>query len=369
MTTLVWITFTLLHASLALYPARYRREYGEERACILQLALEEAAAGGWLRLLQFCAREWRDLPLSLIREHIKEWRRKMKSSDTDLQSVREPGYILWAGLFPFVLLGLMALSFEIPREWGNQDLFRSLAGILMFGGYLLIMMGLLFGALAGFPPWALPYLIYGLVFALYISHASTPGLVVFNIEMWGRDLWGWRAWVPFGIVIALVLLLNRHPWGLLESLWNGVVKDWSHLTFGLYGLFPLLVFISFDEMDNLYSFPGAMVGLVLITIGAFFYLRLKSPFWRTFSMVMFAFLGILAVKVTSHLYWDTHDVNLMTGERRLLEGPIPYGSILAKSIRGALAAVLFLLLPGVVKLLGYIEHFAKSVTNRFSPRA
>ena len=364
MTFLVRITSALLHASLALYPARYRREYGEERACILQLALEEAAGGGPLRLMQFCVREWRDLPLSLLREHSKEWRQRMNADGGQLESNREPGYTIWMGLLPFVLLGAMVMIFEVPREWGNQDLFLSLSGLLMFGGYLVILVGLLVGALAGFPRWTFPYLIYSIVFALYISNASTPGLIVFNIEMWGRDLWGWRAWVPLGVVMILIPILNRHPLGLLDSLWKGVAKNWSHLTFGLYGLLPLLVFIGFDEMDRTYSFPGASVGLVLIMVGAFLYLRLKAPFWRTFSLVAFGFLGILAVQITSHLYWDTHSINIVTNERRLLEGPIPYGSILAKSIRGALAAVLFLLIPGVVKLLGYIGHFVQSVAKR-----
>lgn len=364
MTLLARIASALLRASLALYPARYRREYGEERACILQLALEEAAGSGPLRLFQFCIREWRDLPLSLFREHIREWRLRMESNDTDLQNIREPGYTLWVGILPFVLLGIMAVAFEFPREWGNAELFRTLGGVLMFGGYLIILIGLLFGALAEFPRWSFPYLIYSIVFALYVSHAATPGLVVFNIEMWGRELWGWRAWVPLGIVIVLVLLVNRHPWKLLKSLWNGIVKNWSHLTFGLYGLFPLLVFVGFDEIDNTYSFPGAVVATAFIVSGAFLYLRLKIPFWRTFSLFAFAFLGIFAVQGTSHFYWDTHYINPITGESRLLERPIPYGSILIKSIRSALVAVLFLLLPVAVKILGYIEGFAEGVINR-----
>jgi hypothetical protein len=364
MTLLVRIASALLHASLVLYPARYRSEYGEERACILQLALEEAATGGPLRLMQFCIREWRDLPLSLIREHIREWRLRMESNDTDLQNIHEPGYTLWVGIFPFVLLGIMALAFEFPREWGSGELFRTIGGVLMFGGYLVILIGLLFGALAGFPRWSFPYLIYSVVFALYISNASTPGLVVFNIEMWGRELWGWRAWVPLGVVIILVPILNRHPWKLLKSLWNGVANNWSHLTFGLYGLLPLFILIGLDEMDNAYSFPAAVGGVVFILIGAIFYLRLKSRFWRTFSLFAFAFLSILAIMATSNLYWNTYSVNFTTGERRLLEGPVPYGSILAEAIKNAFIATLFLLLPGVIKLLGSIEHFAQGVIKR-----
>jgi hypothetical protein len=355
---------TLLRTLLALYPARYHRKYGEERYRVLQLALEEAAIDGQLPLLRFCGRELRDLPLSLIREHIREWRRRMESNDTDLQNIREPGYTLWVGIFPFVLLSIMAVAFEFPREWGNGELFRTLGGVLMFGGYLVILIGLLFGALAGFPRWSFPYLIYGIVFALYVSHAATPGLVVFNIELWGGELWGWRAWVPLGIVIVLVLLVNRHPWGLLKSLWNGVAKNWSHLTFGLYGLLPLFIFIGLDEMENTYSFPAAVGGVVFILAGAILYLRLKSRFWCTFSLFLFAYFGILVIMATSNFYWNTYSVNFTTGERRLLEGPIPYGSILAKAMGNAFIATLFLLLPVVVKLLGYIGHFVEGITER-----
>lgn len=364
MTFLVRIASILLQASLALYPARYRREYGEERASILRLALDEAATAGWLRLLIFCARELRDLPLSLVREHVRDWRLRMGSNNIDLQNVQEPGYTFWAGIFPFVLLCLMALAFEFPREWGIWAFFRTLGGVLMFGGYLVILIGLLFGALTGFPRWSFPYLIYSVVFALYVSHAATPGLVVFNIEMWGRELWGWRAWVPLGIVIALILLLNRHPWQLLKNLWRGVVKNWSRLTFGLYGLLPLFVFVGLDEMDDTYSFTAAVVAVVFILAGAILYLRLKSQFWRTFSLFLFAYFGILAIMASSNIYWNTHSVNFTTGERRLLEGPIPYASILAKAIGNALIATLFLLLPFTVKLLVFIGHFVQGVTER-----
>ena len=364
MTFLVRVTFALLRASLALYPARYRREYSEERACVLQLALEEAAAGGWLCLLSFCLREWRDLPLALLREHIKEWRLRMGKNNVDIQVIREPGYVIWVGVFPFVLLGLMVASFEVPNGWGNQAFIQALKGLLMFGGYLVMLVGLLLGALAGFPRWSFPYLIYELIFALYISHASTPGLVIFGVEMWGRELWGWRAWVPLGIVMLLVPVLNRHPWRLLVSLWNGVAKNWSPLSFGLYGLLPLLMFISFDEMDNTYSFPGAVAGMIFFIIGAFLYLHLEVPFWRTFSLVAFAFLGILAVKATVHFYWDTHSINIITNERHPLEGPVPYASILAKAVRDAVAPVLILLLPGIGKLLSLIDRFVGGITKR-----
>ncbi|MEW6400761.1 MAG: hypothetical protein AB1649_03115 [Chloroflexota bacterium] len=142
----------------------------------------------------------------------------MKTNDENLPSAQEPGYSLWMGLFPFVLLGAMAVLFEVPREWGNVESLMKLAGLLMFGGYLMLLAGLYVGAVTGFPRWVFPYLVYAFGFALYISNASTPGLVVFGVAMWGRELWGWRALVPVGFVMLLVPLLNRRPRRFLVSL-------------------------------------------------------------------------------------------------------------------------------------------------------
>jgi hypothetical protein len=289
---------------------------------------------------------------------------KMETDEKDFQVVKEPWYTLGAGLLPFVLLGAMAVLLEIPREWGDANSIMKLAGLGMFGGYLLILAGLLVGALAGFPRWVFPYLVYGFFFAFYISNASTPGLVVLNIEMWGRELWGWRALVPLGLVILLVPILKRHPGRLMGSFWSGMEKDWSRVAFGFYGLFPFLMLLIFDEMDHAYSFPGAVIGAIIFLVGAVLYLSLKSPFWRTFAMLAFAFTGVLAVNATTHLYWDTHDVNLTTGASRLLEGPIPYMGILVKSFKGAIATTLFLLIPGAGKILGFIENSVEAAMNR-----
>ena len=70
-----------------------------------------------------------------------------------LEFFRRPGNQVWLGLFPFVLLGLMTVAFEMPHEWAGQDLVSSASLGLMLGGYLVILAGLMVGALAGFPRW------------------------------------------------------------------------------------------------------------------------------------------------------------------------------------------------------------------------
>jgi hypothetical protein len=83
-------------------------------------------------------------------------------------------------------------------------------------------------------------------------------------------------------------------------------------------------------------------------------------------MAMFASVGILVVKATVHFYWDTHYVNLITGERRLLDGQVPLANILAKAIRDTIVTILFMLLPGIVKLLGLIQQFGQNITKLWS---
>ncbi len=100
---------------------------------------------------------------------------------------------------------------EIPFSESQSMRSRYIFGAMYFGGYLVVLAGLFWGWLKGFPRWVFSYLAYGIVFALYLANASTPGLVIFNIPMWGRELWGWRACVPMAMVALSALLLSRPP--------------------------------------------------------------------------------------------------------------------------------------------------------------
>jgi len=281
----------------------------------------------------------------------------------DLEFFRRAGNEIWLGLFPFLLLGLMAVAFEMPHEWVGQDLVSSASLGLMLGGYLVILAGLLVGALAGFPRWVYPYLAYGVLFPIFLGQAATPGLVIFGVEMWGREAWGLRAFVPLAIVFLAVPLLNRKPWTLADALLNGVREDWTLMAFGLYGMLPLFALFVQDEVDHTYSFPGALTGMAIVLLGAFLYLRAGSRFQRTFSLFACAYLAFLVVAASAHLYWDTHSVDLVTGESSPLPGPAPYGGILAKALRDAILPAFIVMLPGV---MGIREWVIKRSGNQVS---
>jgi hypothetical protein len=243
---------------------------------------------------------------------------------------RRAGNQVWLGLFPFILLGLMTAAFEMPHEWVGQDWISSASLSLMLCGYLVIL------------------------FPVFLGQAATPGLVIFGVEMWGRAAWGLRAFAPLAVVFLTVPLLNRQPWTLADALLNGVREDWTLMAFGLYGMLPLFVLFFQDEMDHAYSFPGALAGMAIILLGALLYLRPGSRFWRTFALFACAYLAFLAVGASAHLYWDTHSVDLVTGESSLLPGPAPYGAILAKALRDAILPTLIVMLPGVMGIREWV---------------
>ncbi len=274
--------------------------------------------------------------------------------------VRERGYEVALGVLPFFIVGLATLFMKLP--WGATAPSWStvLVGLFFFGGYLLTLLGLLAGWLAGFPRWAYPYLVYGCVFSLFLTNASTPGLSLFGVQLWGRQLWGWRAFVPLGFIVLLALLFSRPIWGNLLRLVRGVWQDWTRLVFGLYGLMPFMVLIIMDEVHvSLPNLLAISLGIILVVAGAFLYMRLPSQRSRALGLLGCAFLAGWVSAFGSELYWQTHSINFTTGEIRLLEGPLPLGSILPRSLLLAGFMLLVLLLPGLIGLTHALVDFLR----------
>ena len=269
----------------------------------------------------------------------------MNTKPTTTSVDRDPGPGLWLGLLPFILMATAVILTSLPTAWGDRTYFSILGAQFMLWAYLVIMVGLYFGIIAGFPRWLYPYLVYGVAFALFLSATSTPGIKLFGVEMWGKQRWGPRALIPLLVVIVLVWR-NLDLGGLVDDL----SADWTRLSFGLYALLPLIVWLGMDAMDYTYRFLGLLLAETIFIVGAFFYLRQKTLNWRVFCLLAGAFLGYLAAAGSVHLYWDTHSINIVTDERTLLSGPIPIAAILVKSCWNAGLATLFVLLPAVLGL-------------------
>jgi hypothetical protein len=211
----------------------------------------------------------------------------------------------WAGALAgsalFVLAGLMLVLSEIPIEWGWQR-FNSLYGAILLIFLILPPTFFAAGWIKGFPAWSYPYIAHALQWSFYMTQVATPGLRIFNYTFGPRDLWGWRAWIPFLIATGIALLVTRSFSPLLKLI-KDENQDWTRYTFGMFGFVPLMVLISFDEMDRLYSLYFMLLLAVVMPVTALVYLRSRTTRGRAFALFAGIFFSAAVFTAAPILYW------------------------------------------------------------------
>jgi hypothetical protein len=80
---------------------------------------------------------------------------------------------------------------EFPHEW-NIPVW--VPGIFFVSTLFVLPIGICIGWIKGFPRWSYPYVGHVIVFSLYMVNVATPGF------LFGRELWGWRAWIPLMVM-------------------------------------------------------------------------------------------------------------------------------------------------------------------------
>lgn len=205
----------------------------------------------------------------------------------------------------FVLCGLSLIFNELPFEWPPPNWVRSVNGFLIVGKIVLLPIGLCIGWIRSFPRWSYPYVAHVLFFSLYMMNVATPGF------LFGRELWGWRAWVPLAVVVVISVLMTQslRP---LRKFFTNIWEDWTLLTFGLFGSMPLLIGVSFDEVDRLYSL-FFMVILTLLMVGTvFIYMQKPAHRARIAVLLIGILLTITLTMAVPTIYWHHHgDTNII----------------------------------------------------------
>jgi hypothetical protein len=208
-----------------------------------------------------------------------------------------------AGMVPFLIIGLAAMLIEWPRAViPLPTCLNYLAGGLFLGGYLVLVVGLGIGWVKGFPRWSYSYVGYVLIFALYMMNVATPQLRIFNYTFQRNELWGWRSWIPFLVIAAIALVLTRSLRPLFRLVTN-VCKDWTQLSFGLYGMMPLAVLLAFDEVDNSYQFPYMLLLTLILVEGALAYMRSARTWQRALALLVSTTLAVTVAAVGTVIYW------------------------------------------------------------------
>jgi hypothetical protein len=314
MTFLIYLYSKLLF----LYPRRFRNEFAEEMQVVFRDSLDEAFRDGILPLAMLCLRELVGLPFNILREFWHEFQGKeiIMIRENVSDSPATTGQVLM-GAFPFVLFSLILIMLELPLALYMLEWFTALGGTLFAALLILPAIGFGIGWVQNFPRWSYPYTGMALILAFYIQNVTTPGLNLFGIPIFGRELWGWRAWIPLAaaFVVALVISRSFKPFvSFFINLW----QDWSIPSYFIAGALPLLVMIAFDEIDRLYSlyfmvlFAVLLVGMVILYLGS----------QSTWQRVLVLTIGIPAILfpavLGSNSYWLAHNGMYVSGARHML---------------------------------------------------
>ena len=158
------------------------------------------------------------------------------------------------------------------------------------------------GWVKGFPRWSYPYVGLVLAFTLYWTDVSTPELRLLNYTFGRGEAWGLRAWIPFSAVAAIALVFTRSLRPLLRLL-TGVWRDWTRLSFALYGAMPLLVWVSFDEVDRSFQFPYLLAAMLLLAGGAVAYMRAARSQGRALALLVGLAPAWVVTTVGVATYW------------------------------------------------------------------
>ena len=285
---------------LCLYPAEFRRQFGEDLAAVFGLSLEDATRLGWRAVIRILAREALTLPVAAVREHMRQERQTM-AAEIDHTFPFKPGSAAetWVGLMPFLLVGLVANAIGTATRYLNVAVPDFLSLMTGYSIVFLFLSPLVIGVLLGLPRWALPYLGSALGLATLIL-ASLVLNTIFAVIRIPRYPWLrlamlntgviWLTLLALGLAVAVAARFLR-PLRRLRAL---IRDDWTVLPFCLYSASLTGLMLIFD--DYTYDEPVVAAGSIPLIAGAWVYLRAKRPLVRL--MALFAGLN-LALAVTT----------------------------------------------------------------------
>jgi len=207
-----------------------------------------------------------------------------------------------AGVGLFLFMGLFMAYMKTPYEWGWKGWMSPLGKYLFAMNFLIPVTGCAIGWIKGFPRWSYPYVGVSLIHSLSLMNASTPGLSFFGYEIFGREHWGWRSWVPLGIAIIIALIISRSFRPVKKFFTNGWA-DWTLFTFGMLGWVLWFFDVSFDDIDNQYS-RYFIISLNIITVlAAYAYMRSSNTWQRGLSLAIGIVIPVAVASIGSSIYW------------------------------------------------------------------
>ena len=355
---LAWLYGRLLH----LYPRAYRQEYDREMQSVFELSADEAGRGGMLSLLNLCLRELRDLPGAIVHEHWRDARRN--GEDTTVAERPDNGHVrdnlqdthdaapgswtdrpcTWVetltGLIPFLFIGLWSIALALlafpPPPWQ----LIAYVGPLV-AGYVIMLIGLGVGWAQGFPRWSYAYVLCVPLFSLYVSIAACSAILSYAYVLCVPLF---SSLIPLAVMAIVVLVVTRSRPPLARLVTN-VWRDWTRLSFALYSLVPILVWMAFDEVEDRFVLPFMIALTLILAGGALAYLRSARAWQRATALLVSTALARVMATAGAAVYWNKHPEPWMTGP------PVRWYDIVRASAASGVLLLALLFAPALLGLL------------------
>ncbi len=275
------LMLAIYRALLSFYPASFRAEFGAEMQSVFAKVITDKTS---TRSALLFLRELSDLPGTLMSLYAAQWFQGGKMSIQSEYLSPSTRWQAFIGALPFLAFGIAAMIGKVDHPLNAYG--HNVEMIL----YLLALSGLLVGWIMDFPLWSYAYLGWSLLLAWFNT----------NTTIFGVD-WGYRIWIPFGITVLIGLLWTRSLDPLkkfLRDVWN----DWTRLILVMYA-FGAFMSLIYDENHNPYLLAFMAVTTLIVTAGAWFFLRSSNMIGRILSIAV-SFIAASIPMGISYLTWD-----------------------------------------------------------------
>ncbi|MGD8404018.1 MAG: hypothetical protein PVJ21_10180 [Anaerolineales bacterium] len=295
MNVLTRIFSWLYSQSLFLYPAKFRKDFGDEMEIVFNTAALSAAKNGWQSFFRCFWRELQDLPASILREHLKARRARLNTQEQFTPIT--PGE-LWTALIIFLIPALSTLLVKIVSivNLDNIPHWVGIGMVIVFLGSLIVP--LILAIIRGFPRWSPPYLgallvivtfygpfwrVWGWIYPLVLGWFGSMGSWSLPVRILIQGMQAALIWLLVLLsVLILVSIFRLLPH--TRTLWKRIRQDWTQFSFFLYGGLVVHIILIFDEYQH--DEPWLIAAWLVLATGCWLYLRSRQQ-----SQCIFILLG------------------------------------------------------------------------------
>jgi len=226
------------------------------------------------------------------------------ASKTDFEITNRLIRIDWLAAMVIFILPLIGIAVS------GKNLSRWMINILIIFFFGSIICALVLAVIRGFPRWSLSYLGLGLTIIVFYG----LGLVlwgVFFYPAWMLIFGPMNAWplpvrllysglmvtvmwfLVLFIAISLLILFRHQPH--IDALWKDIHKDWTQLSFVVYGGLIFYIWLIFDEYQH--EGPWIFAAFTCLAAGAYCNLVAKEHNKRLLALVIGASMALWMVAI------------------------------------------------------------------------